>query len=183
MEAARNITPDLNEKKYLHVAKWPDLPKLYEIRQQGLGQLYQKELSEAGVKSLFQNTTQTKVFEQCLEKGSVFKIINPEGDQLEGFFHTKFQVIQGNNGIAQLLSFYISEETAVSDYFPYQLSAIENRIKQAGCYRIKGVACEKEFKLLKNFDYTMSAPRYRHTFEGVTLTFVPFTKTLYYPKL
>lgn len=170
-------------KDLLYPARPEEFAQLCKLRRTGLTELYSSELKPEGVEALMAATTQTKIFESCLENGTVFKIHDPHTNNLEGFFHTKFQVIQGNNGICKLHSFCVNSEALISDYFPYQLSAIEQCIQKAGCYRIKGVASEKEFSLIEPFDYSVSAPRYRHTFGGVTLTFVPFCKTLYHPKL
>lgn len=176
-------SPKKKAEDHIYRAQLDEVPALYQLRKDGLDELYSGQLDEEGVESLIKTTSPNKVFEQCVDRGSVYKIKAPRAKKALGYIQMKFQVIQGNNGICQLLSFWIPSEVLTEEYFVLQLSAIEKCIQEAGCYRIKGVASEREFDLIRHFDYSISAPRYRHSFNGVTLTFVPFSKTLYHPKL
>lgn len=164
-------------------ARIKQFDELKTLRIEGLKENYKDEISTEGVvESFFVSPHYLKILEQDIDKNRVFLIKDPLDDSLKGFFQFQFQEIAGDNGICKLISFYIDEEASFSGYFVDQLAAMENLIQEAGCYRIKGVASEKEFMVLERMNYQMSAPKYRHTFSGVSMNFVPFMKTLYFLK-
>lgn len=157
--------------------------QLKKLRIDGLKQMYKDDISsEDVIKSFFTSAHYLKTLEQDIDKSRVYLVSDPLDDTIHGFFQFQYQEIAGENGICKLPSFYVNEEVSYESYFVDQLAAMESLIQSAGCYRIKGVASEKEFRLLERMNFQISAPKYRHTISGISMNFVPFMKTLYHLK-
>ena len=165
------------------LARAKDLEEILAMRRAGLRELYEGQLKESELEVLLTTTTQPKSLEKCIDKNTVYLIRDPNTKELQGYFQMKYQVIAGDNGLCELLSFLVYPHILTEEYFPQELSAIEYQVQQAGCYRIKGVASQKEYDILEPFDYKLRAPKYRHILGTLSLNFVPFSKTLYHPKI
>lgn len=182
MTAAQAQVKANSKRRNPKIAKTRDIKNIQELRRQGIQKLYGKAIGKKGVEAMFQATFDLKSFEQAIERESVFLINNPN-KKLCGYFQMKYQNVIGGNGICQLQGFFVQPDIIAEDFFLYELSLIERTIQEAGSCKIKGVASYKEYQLMSAYDYDISAPKYRHSFGGFSLDFVPFMKTLYYPKL
>ena len=164
-------------------ARMKHFDELKHLRINGLKEYYRAQVeSDEIIESFFTSAHYLKTLEHDIEKSRVYLVQDPLNDSIKGFFQFQYQEIAGDNGICKLPSFYVDQETSYSSYFVDQLAAMEELIQSAGCYRIKGVASEKEFMILERMNYQISAPKYRHTIAGCSMTFVPFMKILYHLK-
>ncbi|MCY4380426.1 MAG: hypothetical protein OXC40_02505 [Proteobacteria bacterium] len=165
-------------------ARIKHLEQLFQLRKSGVEHHYLDALGSSDVIDVFfSGQNFRKALEGDIGQGKVFLIEDPLDHAVKGYFQFQYQEIAGDNGICHLISFAIDEEASYSGYFVDQLAAMEHHIQDAGCCRIKGVASEKEFIFLERMNYQMAAPKYRHTYSGVSVNFVPFVKVLFYPKL
>ncbi|MCY4443471.1 MAG: hypothetical protein OXC44_01550 [Proteobacteria bacterium] len=170
-----------SSKALLKKATWKDLDKILEHRKHNLMQLYGKKLGDDGVEALFNATTQARNFEQTMEKGTVHLFYNTAAE-LMGHIQMKYSIISGDNGVGKMLSFSLDPDYLMEDTFAVGLADVEQRAIEAGCCKIKGTASYKEFQLIKPFGYSIAAPKYRHSFGNISVNFIPFSKTLYFPK-
>ena len=165
------------------IAKPADLDDICQLRLQTYKDYYLSEIKDQGVQSLYDLTTDDKKIIASIDKGRVYLIHDPSDRSLQAYFQLKYQEIAGDNGICNLISFSISAYACTSDFFASSLQSIESELQNAGCYRVKGIASSLEYEAMEAFGYRISAPKYRHSFNGISLNFIPFAKTLYFPKL
>ena len=165
------------------LAKASDIKDICNLRLATVNEFYFENIKKEGVDAFYRLGTDEKKILQSIEKNRVFLMHDPSDGSLQAYFQLKYQEIAGDNGICNLVSFAVSKYAAQSDFFHSGLNSVESKLKEAGCYRVKGIAADSEYQMLKNFGYSINAPKYRHSFNGISLNFIPFAKTLYFPKL
>ena len=169
------------EKSALCVAKLDDMDALKKVRKKCIKETFTPILSKEQVECLASQDPNPVNLEKHISKGTVYLL--KDKDSLEGYAHMKFTQRSGDNGVCTLEAIYPSRKALNDGILAENLEAIENVIKDAGCYKIKGVATKPEMEILRKFGYSESAPSYRHTRDGVTINYYPFSKTLYFPEM
>ena len=167
-------------KKNLISASIEDLEALKKVRKRTIRENFGNILSSEQVDCLEAQDPNTDL-EKHITKGTVY--LFKKDENLEGYAQMKFTPRTGDNGICTLESFCSSKEALDEGIFEENFKAIEETVKKAGCYKIKGVATKPELELLKRLGYSESAPSYRHTRNGVTINYFPFSKTLFFPEM
>lgn len=165
----------------LTLAKIEDIEELAKVRKRCIKETYTANLTQEQIESLTKYDPKLVSFEKNISKGTVYLLKDKE--KIEGYAHMKFTPRSGDNGVCTLEAIYPSKRAIREGILKENLEAIEYVVKKAGCYKITGVATEPEMKILSEFGYKESAPGYRHTRDGVTINYVPFTKTLFFPEL
>ena len=170
------------KKTKLVIAKIEDIEAMNVVRKKCIKETFTPILNEEQVNVLASQEPNMNELERHIAKGTVY-LLKDEQDSLEGYAHMRFTPRSGDNGICTLEAIYPSKKALNDGIFERNLEAIEDTVKQAGCYKIKGVATEAEMSILRKFGYSESAPSYRHTRDGVTINYYPFAKTLFFPEM
>ena len=170
-------------KTSLIVAQLEDIEAMEKVRKKCIKETYQNLLTKEQVECLASQEPNPLNLEKHIGKGTVYLLKDDPKTSLEGYAYMKFTPRSGENGVCTIEGIYPSKKALEEGIFERHLAAIENTVKEAGCYKMKGVATKPELEILKKFGYTESAPSYRHTREGVTINYYPFSKTLYLPEM
>lgn len=169
--------------KDLKIAMLDDMDAMCKIRKKCIKETFSSTLSREQVECLANQEPDASTLERHISKGTVYLLRNDAKDSLEGYAHMRYTPRSGNNGVCTLEGIFPSKMALSEGILERGLEQIENKVKEAGCYKIKGVATEPEMEILRKFGYTESAPSYRHTRDGVTINYYPFSKTLYFPEM
>ena len=166
----------------LVIAKIEDIEAMGVVRKKCIKETFTPILNDEQIKVLTSQEPNMSDLERHISKGTVY-LLKDEKDSLEGYAHMRFTPRSGDNGICTLEAIYPSRKSLTDGLLERNLEAIENTVKEAGCYKIKGVGTEAEMSILRKFGYSESAPSYRHTRDGVTINYYPFAKTLFFPEM
>ena len=164
-------------------AQLDDIEALKKVRKKCIKETYMPILTKEQVECLASQDPNPVNLERQISKGTVYLFKDESKDSLEGYAHMKFTPRSGDNGVCTLEGIYPSKKALEDGILEKNLEAIEEIIKDSGCYKIKGVATKPEMELLRKFGYSESAPSYRHTRDGVTINYFPFSKTLFFPEM
>jgi hypothetical protein len=167
----------------LIIAQLDDIEALKKVRKKCIKETYKNTLTPEQVDCLASQDPNPINLEKHINKGTVYLLKDESKDSLEGYAHMKFTPRSGENGVCTIEAIYPSKKALDEGIFERNLEAIETKVKESGCYKMKGVATEPELQILKKYGYTESAPSYRHTRDGVTINYYPFSKTLYFPEM
>lgn len=167
----------------LVTAQLEDMEALKKVRKKAIKETFCSLLSKEQIDCLTATEPNMINLERHITKGTVYLLKDNVEDSLEGYAQMRFTPRSGDNGVCTLEAIYPSKKAIDNGILEKSLAAIEEKIKSSGCYKIKGVATKPELELLKKFGYSESAPSYRHTRDGVTINYFPFSKTLFFPEI